>query len=64
MVQLTEAGAAKVDAALIDLLAHERTILVELGEDDAELLATLLRRVLAPFDHPGSAPTAAQSAAT
>jgi DNA-binding MarR family transcriptional regulator len=64
MVQLTEAGAAKVDAALIDLLAHERTILVELGEDDAELLATLLRRVLTPFDHPGSAPTAAQSAAT
>ena len=52
MVQLTEAGASKVDAALIDLLAHERTILAELGPDDADVLAALLRRVLTPFDHP------------
>jgi DNA-binding MarR family transcriptional regulator len=52
MVQLTDAGAAKVDAALIDLLAHERAILAELSGDDADSLATLLRRVLAPFDHP------------
>lgn len=64
MVQLTEAGAAKVDAALIDLLAHERTILAELGGDDAALLATLLRRVLTPFDNPGAAAGTAQSAAT
>ena len=54
MVQLTEAGAAKVDAALIDLLAHERTILAELGVADADQLAALLRRVLAPFDHPAA----------
>ena len=64
MVELTEAGARKVDAALIDLLAHERSILVELDPSDAELLATLLRRVLTPFDHPGAAPGRDQSAAT
>jgi DNA-binding MarR family transcriptional regulator len=55
MVQLTDAGAAKVDAALIDLLAHERNILAGLGPDDADLLASLLRRVLTPFDHPSPA---------
>ena len=54
MVQLTDAGAAKVDAALIDLLAHERAILAELPADDAESLAVLLRRVLTRFDHPRS----------
>ena len=52
MVQLTDAGAGKVDAALIDLLAHERAILAELNADDAASLATLLRHVLTPFDHP------------
>lgn len=50
MVQLTEAGATKVDAALIDLLAHEQAILAELGADDQETLTSLLRRVLLPFD--------------
>jgi DNA-binding MarR family transcriptional regulator len=53
MVQLTDAGAAKVDAALIDLLAHERAILADLDETDAEALAGLLRQVLTRFDHPG-----------
>ena len=52
MVQLTEAGSTKVDAALIDLLAHERAILAELDTVDADTLAMLLRRVLTPFDHP------------
>ena len=52
MVQLTEAGAAKVDAALIDLLAHERAILVDLDADDAEQLSALLRQVLTRFDRP------------
>ena len=52
MVQLTDAGAAKVDAALIDLLDHERAILAELSELDAESLAGLLRQVLTRFDRP------------
>jgi DNA-binding MarR family transcriptional regulator len=55
LVQLTEAGAAKVDAALIDLLAHERAILAELDSDDADALAILLRRVLTRFDNPSTA---------
>ena len=52
MVQLTEAGATKVDAALIDLLAHERAILTDLSTDDADTLAGLLRRMLTRFDRP------------
>lgn len=52
MVQLTDAGAAKVDAALIDLLDHERAILAELSDLDAESLAGLLRQVLTRFDRP------------
>jgi DNA-binding MarR family transcriptional regulator len=52
MVQLTDAGATKVDAALIDLLAHERAILTDLSSDDAQTLASLLRRMLTRFDHP------------
>jgi DNA-binding MarR family transcriptional regulator len=52
MVQLTEAGATKVDAALTDLLAHERAILAQTDDGDQAELARLLRRVLAPFDHP------------
>lgn len=52
MVQLTEAGAAKVDAALIDLLDHEQAILAELSDLDAESLAGLLRQVLTRFDRP------------
>ncbi len=64
MVELTEAGARKVDAALIDLLAHERSILAELDAPDADLLATLLRRVLTPFDHPGTSTGRDQPAAT
>jgi len=52
MVQLTDAGAAKVDAALIDLLDHERAILAELSDLDAESLADLLRQVLTRFDRP------------
>jgi DNA-binding MarR family transcriptional regulator len=54
MVQLTDAGATKVDAALIDLLAHERAILTDLSSDDAGTLASLLRRMLTRFDHPAS----------
>ncbi len=52
MVQLTDAGATKVDAALIDLLAHERAILTDLSTEDAGTLAGLLRRMLTRFDHP------------
>ena len=52
MVQLTEAGAAKVDAALIDLLAHERAILAELDSHDADELAALLRHILTRFEQP------------
>lgn len=50
MVQLTEAGATKVDAALIDLLAHERAILADLDSDDRASLTGVLRRMLLPFD--------------
>jgi len=64
MVQLTDAGASRVDAALIDLLAHERSILAELTDPDAEALASLLRRVLTPFDHPAAPVSHDQSAAT
>ena len=50
IVRLTAAGAEKADAALIDLLDHERQILVTLDETERAALAGLLRAVVAPFD--------------
>ncbi len=50
LVQLTEAGRRRVDAALADLLEHERAILAGLDAAEQAELATLLRRVVTPFD--------------
>jgi DNA-binding MarR family transcriptional regulator len=49
-VRLTDAGRRHVDAALADLLARERDLLGDLTAPEAEQLATLLRRLVAPFD--------------
>ncbi len=49
-VQLTAAGARRVDGALVDLVARENAILGTLGEAERRTLADLLRRVVAPFD--------------
>jgi DNA-binding MarR family transcriptional regulator len=49
-VRLTDAGRQHVDAALADLLARERDLLGDLTAPEAEQLATLLRRLVAPFD--------------
>src|SRR5262249_4515835 len=50
LVQLTDRGAAVADAALADLLVHERELLVGLRGDQRAALATLLRVLLTPFD--------------
>jgi DNA-binding MarR family transcriptional regulator len=49
-VQLTAAGRRRVDSALQDLLAREDAILGTLDSRERAALATLLRRVVAPFD--------------
>jgi len=50
LVQLTESGLSRVDAAFADLLDVERGLLGDLGEADRDQLARLLREVVAPFD--------------
>jgi DNA-binding MarR family transcriptional regulator len=50
LVSLTDAGRAQVDAALADLLSHERQILVGLDDRQRAQLAGLLRTIVAPFD--------------
>jgi DNA-binding MarR family transcriptional regulator len=50
LVSLTVTGRAQVDAALADLLSHERQILEGLDAEQRTLLADLLRTVVAPFD--------------
>jgi len=50
LVQLTDSGRSRVDAALADLLEHERAILAGLDADEQAQLASLLRRVVTPFD--------------
>ena len=50
LVQLTERGRLVVDAALTDLLDHERELLARLAAGQRESLATLLRVLLTPFD--------------
>ena len=49
-VRLTAKGQNRVDAALAGLLDHERALLAGLDETDRDQLATLLRRLLTPFD--------------
>jgi DNA-binding MarR family transcriptional regulator len=50
LVTLSERGRAVVDAAFTDLLDREQALLAALGEDQRQLLADLLRTLLAPFD--------------
>lgn len=50
LVSLTELGAARVDAALADLLVSERTLLAGLDAAQQRRLADLLRVLLAPLD--------------
>src|SRR3712207_3548872 len=52
-VRLTAAGTARVDAALADLLEHERQILASLDAGEQKALAGLLRSLVAPFDNEG-----------
>lgn len=51
IVRLTSDGAGKADAALMDLLVHERNILTGVNAEQRVVLADLLRVVVAPFDH-------------
>ena len=50
LVQLTDRGRAVADAALTDLLRNERHLLAGLDPEDRGQLASLLRRLLSPFD--------------
>jgi len=50
LVQLTGQGKSVADAALADLLDSERILLVGLDAGQRELLASLLRMLLTPFD--------------
>ncbi len=49
-VTLTAEGRRRVDAALTDLLAHEREILAALPDGDRDRLAELLRLLTLPFE--------------
>ncbi len=49
-VQITSAGRRRVDRALEDLVDRENAILGSLDAADRDVLADLLRRVVAPFD--------------
>jgi len=49
-VTLTTAGRAVVDAAMADLLDHERILLAELAPSERDHLSELLRRLLSPFE--------------
>ncbi len=53
LVTLSERGREVVDAAFTDLLDREQALLAALGEDQRQLLADLLRTLLAPFDADG-----------
>jgi DNA-binding MarR family transcriptional regulator len=50
LVQLTDAGRDSVDAAMADLLAHERTLLGGISERDQQKIARVLRELVGPFD--------------
>ncbi len=49
-VRLTRAGREAVDAALSDLLDHERDLLAGLSNAEQEALATMLRRLNVPLE--------------
>ena len=50
LVRLTSRGRAVADAALADLLAHERELLAGLDASQQDQLAGLLRTLLSPLD--------------
>lgn len=50
LVRLTEDGRTRVQLALADLLAYERRVLSAIDPAERDELATLLRRLLAPFE--------------
>jgi DNA-binding MarR family transcriptional regulator len=50
LVQLTDTGRDSVDAAMADLLAHERTLLGSISERDQQKIARVLRELVGPFD--------------
>jgi DNA-binding MarR family transcriptional regulator len=54
LVTLSERGQEAVDAAFIDLLEREHTLLANLGADQRQVLADLLRTLLVPFDEGNS----------
>ena len=54
LVQLTDSGRARVDAALSALLTNERALLTGLGDADRKRLAGLLRALVRPFDEDAS----------
>jgi DNA-binding MarR family transcriptional regulator len=49
-VRLTDDGRTRVQLALADLLAFERNVLAAIEATERTELATLLRRLLAPFE--------------
>ncbi|WP_454295854.1 MarR family winged helix-turn-helix transcriptional regulator [Salana multivorans] len=50
LVRLTPTGRSAVDAAVTDLVAHERELLAPLSTADSHELAGLLRRLLGEFE--------------
>jgi DNA-binding MarR family transcriptional regulator len=50
IVQLTDTGRDSVDAAMADLLAHERSLLGAISERDQQKIARVLRELVGPFD--------------
>ena len=50
LVKLTDEGRDRVQQALTDLLAYERTVLSAIEPAEREELAVVLRRLLAPFE--------------
>jgi DNA-binding MarR family transcriptional regulator len=50
LVQLTSTGRDSVDAAMADLLAHERNLLGSISERDQARIARVLRELVGPFD--------------
>jgi DNA-binding MarR family transcriptional regulator len=53
LVTLSDRGKTVVDAAFADLLEREHVLLAQLGPEQRDLLAGLLRTLLVPFDEAG-----------
>ena len=50
LITLTEQGREAVDGALAGLVEDERALLIGLSDRERDELATLLRRLLTPFE--------------